>query len=52
MARGVADLHTHDLIRRKEVLPTKNQLEPFKANLEVLLQEILVEIQHSSNNTG
>lgn len=43
VARSVADLHTHDVIRHKEVLPTKNQLEPFKANLEFLLQEVLVE---------
>jgi hypothetical protein len=48
VARDVADLHTHDLIRHKEVLPTKNQLEPFKANLEFLLQEVLVEVQKNS----
>lgn len=48
VARDVADLHTHDSIRHKEVLPTKNQLEPFKANLEFLLQEVLVEVKKSS----
>jgi hypothetical protein len=52
VARNVADLHTHDLIRPKEVLPTKNQLEPFRANLEFLLQEVLVEVQKSSRGTG
>lgn len=52
VARDVADLHTHDLIRHKEVLPTKNQLEPFKANLEFLLQEVLVEVQKNSSGTG
>jgi hypothetical protein len=51
-ARDVADLHTHDLIRHKEVLPTKNQLEPFRANLEFLLQEVLVEVQKSTIGTG
>lgn len=49
IARDVADLHTHDLIRHKESLPTKNQLEPFKPCLEVLLQEIIVELQKSNN---
>jgi hypothetical protein len=52
IARDVADLHTHDVIRHKEMLPTKNQLEPFKANLEFLLQEILVETQKSNSGTG
>ncbi len=44
VARDVADLHTHDLIRHKEISPTRNQLEPFKPSLEFLLQEILVEL--------
>jgi len=44
-ARPVADLHTHDIIRHKEILPTKNQLEPFKPSLEFLLQEIVIELQ-------
>lgn len=44
-ARDVADLHTHDTIRHKENLPTKRQLEPFKSNIEFLLQEILTELQ-------
>ncbi|OKP91350.1 hypothetical protein [Paenibacillus sp. P32E] len=39
--RKVADLHTHNMIGRKDQLPTKNQLEPFRANTEILLQEIL-----------
>jgi hypothetical protein len=43
-ARDVADLHTHDTIRSKENLPTKRQLEPFKPNVELLLQEILTEL--------
>ncbi|MBD2255760.1 hypothetical protein H6G14_31780 [Nostoc parmelioides FACHB-3921] len=45
IARDVADLHTHDVIRHKENLPTRNQVEPFKPNLEFLLQEILVEME-------
>ena len=52
VARDVADLHTHDVIRHKEILPTKNQIEPFKANLEFLLQEVLVEAQKSDSSTG
>ncbi|KAM3094117.1 DUF2513 domain-containing protein [Phormidesmis sp. 146-35] len=47
VARDVADLHNHDLVRHKENLPTRNQVEPFKPNLEVLLQELIVEIQKS-----
>ncbi len=48
VARKVADLHTHDVIRSKEQLPTKNQLEPFRVNLEFLLSEILVEAKKPS----
>lgn len=43
IARDIADLHTHSQVRQREILPTKNQVEPFKANFEVLLQEIIVE---------
>jgi hypothetical protein len=45
IARDVADLHTHDIIRHKENLPTIRQLEPFKPNVEFLLQEIITELQ-------
>jgi hypothetical protein len=45
ISRDVADLHTHSLIRHKESLPTKSQVEPFKANLEVLLHEIIAKVQ-------
>jgi hypothetical protein len=45
VSRDVADLHTHSVIRHKENLPTKGQIEPFKANLEVLLHEIIVKAQ-------
>jgi len=43
-ARPIADLHTHFLMRSSEHLPTKNQLEPYKASFEVLIQEILVSV--------
>jgi len=43
-ARPIADLHTHFLMRRAEHLPTKNQLEPYKAGFEVLMQEVLVSL--------
>jgi hypothetical protein len=47
ISRDVADMHTHSLVRHKESLPTKSQVEPFKANLEVLLHEIIVKVQES-----
>ena len=43
-ARPIADLHTHLLMRRNEQLPTKNQLEPYKAAFEVLIQEVIVKL--------
>jgi len=43
-ARPIADLHTHILIRQKEHLPTKNQIEPYKAGFEVLIQEIIIKL--------
>jgi hypothetical protein len=43
-ARPIADLHTHFLMRGTEHLPTKNQLEPYKAGFEVLMQEVLVSL--------
>ncbi|MCK5022341.1 MAG: hypothetical protein KAR54_03780 [Candidatus Pacebacteria bacterium] len=45
-ARPIADLHTHILIRLKEHLPTKNQLEPYKAGFEVLIQEVIVKLSN------
>jgi len=44
-ARPIADLHTHCLMRATEHLPTKNQLEPYKAAFEVLMQEVLVRVK-------
>ncbi|MFH2057580.1 MAG: hypothetical protein ABIJ59_01610 [Pseudomonadota bacterium] len=46
-ARPIADLHTHILIRKKEQLPTKNQIEPYKAGFEVLIQEIIMKLSES-----
>jgi hypothetical protein len=43
-ARPIADLHTHTLMRQTEHVPTKNQLEPYKASFEVLIQEVLVSL--------
>ncbi|MCW3848766.1 hypothetical protein OF829_16130 [Sphingomonas sp. LB-2] len=40
-ARPIADLHTHFLIRQRESLPTKNQVEPYKGPFELLLQEVM-----------
>lgn len=38
--RKVADLHTHLPISKNESLPTKNQIEPFKVQFEILIVEI------------
>lgn len=43
-ARPIADLHTHILMREKESLPSKNQIEPYKAAFEVLIQEVVVQL--------
>jgi hypothetical protein len=43
-ARPIADLHTHVVMRATEHLPTKNQIEPYKASFEVLIQEVLVRL--------
>ena len=40
-ARPIADLHTHMAIRSKESIPTKYQVEPYKAAFGVLMQEVL-----------
>jgi hypothetical protein len=40
-ARPVADLHTHIQMRTSESLPSKNQLEPYKAAFEVLIHQII-----------
>lgn len=40
-ARLVADLHTHQLIRARESLPSRNQVEPYKGPFELLLQEVI-----------
>jgi hypothetical protein len=45
-ARPIADLHTHILMRQSEPLPTKNQLEPYKASFEVLIQEVLARLRN------
>lgn len=46
-ARPIADLHAHMFMRKTEHLPTKNQLEPYKASFEVLIQEVLVSLSTS-----
>jgi hypothetical protein len=44
-ARPIADLHTHMMIRKLEHLPTKNQIEPYKSSLEILLNEIINKLE-------
>ena len=43
-ARPIADLHSHVLMRSKEHLPTKNQIEPYKAGFEILIHEVLAKL--------
>lgn len=43
-ARPIADLHTHALIRKRETLPTKHQVEPYKASFELLIQEVIIRV--------
>jgi hypothetical protein len=40
-ARPIADLHAHILIRTRELLPTKHQVDLYKASFEILIHEIL-----------
>lgn len=40
-ARPIADLHSHILIRSRESLPSRNQVEPYKGSFELLLQEVI-----------
>jgi hypothetical protein len=44
-ARPIADLHTHKQIRSQESLPTKHQVEPYKASFEILIQEVLAKAE-------
>jgi hypothetical protein len=43
--RPIADLHNHILIRVRESLPTKHQVEPYKASFEILMHEILAKTE-------
>ncbi|MCF8719762.1 hypothetical protein [Nitrospina gracilis] len=47
-SRPISDFHNHILMRPKEQLPTKNQIEPYKASLEILIQEIITTLDNSS----
>jgi hypothetical protein len=40
-ARPLGDLHSHMLIRQREVVPTINQVDPYKPAFEVLLNEVI-----------
>lgn len=48
-ARPIADMHSHYTIRKKEILPTKNQIEPFKSSMEILLHEIVVKVDEDDD---
>lgn len=44
-ARPIADLHTHMTIRKSEHIPTKNQIEPYKAPFEILIAEVVARLE-------
>ena len=46
-ARPVADLFTHMTIRKKESLPSNNQVDPYKSAFEVLVNEIIYQISEA-----
>lgn len=46
-ARDVGDFHSHNLIRKKEILPSKNQIEPYKPSFEILLHEVVIKLESS-----
>lgn len=41
--REIADNHTHQMIRQKEVLPNKQQVD-YKSDLDVLISEIIIKL--------
>jgi hypothetical protein len=43
--RKLADLYAHQPIRKNEQYPTKSQVEPFRAQFELLLHEVLNKLQ-------
>jgi len=43
--RKLADLYAHQPIRKTEQYPTKSQVEPFRAQFELLLHEVLGRLQ-------
>jgi len=48
-ARPIADLHAHMTIRKTEHLPTRNQIEPYKSSLEILLNEAISKIEENED---
>ncbi|OBX35954.1 hypothetical protein A8U91_00290 [Halomonas elongata] len=48
-ARPIADLHTHMTIRKSEHVPTKNQIEPYKAAFELLIAEVVGKLEVDEN---
>lgn len=42
--RKIGDLHNHDMIKKTESIPTKNQIEPYKPQFEYLTNEIISNI--------
>jgi hypothetical protein len=44
-ARPIADLHNHMTIRKFENIPSKNQIEPYKPSIEILINEIINKVE-------
>ncbi len=40
-ARPISDFHNHALMRSKETLPTRSQVEPYRGNFEMLMTELI-----------
>jgi hypothetical protein len=47
--RKLADLYAHKPIRQHEEYPTRLQIDPYKAQVEVLLQEVLCRLEEDRN---
>ncbi|MEE9554034.1 MAG: hypothetical protein V3W18_07015 [candidate division Zixibacteria bacterium] len=39
-ARDIGDLHTHEIVDKFSAPPSKNQIDPYKPNIDVLFREI------------
>lgn len=47
-AKPISDLHNHITIRKLENLPSKNQIEPYKPSVEILINEIIIKVEEET----